>query len=402
MPPGTGGSGARVWLLGGSAGPQAPVWGLTSEERLRRMLRRFASAGKTRAHAPESLIVRSDYVIDERLVHALLRSVDTVLVTGDSAGRSAARAVAAHVQADKREAALRLLRAETCPPDPETRCLRIVSAAQLAPSYDSALRKSETPLLLRAEPDSIPEIESRLFAASYKGVTDLVTKWLWPRPARAVTRLLARYGVRPNAVTAFSWILVGLATWLFAEGRFGVGLVAAWLMTFLDTVDGKLARVTLTSSRTGQVMDHGLDLVHPPIWYLAWAVGLPEGVSALAAVTWIVVGGYVAGRLLEGVFLLAFGIETHSWRPIDSRFRTVTARRNPNLILLTLFTLAGRADVALVAVAVWTAISLAFHALRLLQACAVRLRGRAIRPWYDSGAAAAGFGALPGERGIAA
>ena len=45
-------------------------------------------------------------------------------------------------------------------------------------------------------------------------------------------------------------------------------------MTFLDTVDGKLARVTVTSSRVGHVLDHGVDLIHPPLWYIAWGLGL--------------------------------------------------------------------------------------------------------------------------------
>ncbi len=45
-------------------------------------------------------------------------------------------------------------------------------------------------------------------------------------------------------------------------------------MTFLDTVDGKLAHVTLTSSRFGHIFDHSLDLLHPPFCYLAWGLGL--------------------------------------------------------------------------------------------------------------------------------
>ena len=49
--------------------------------------------------------------------------------------------------------------------------------------------------------------------------------------------------------------------------------------------------------------------------------------------------GYVAGRALEGVFLARFEFEAHSWRPIDALFRTITARRNPNLILLSVGTL---------------------------------------------------------------
>src|SRR6185295_9499511 len=120
--------------------------------------------------------------------------------------------------------------------------------------------------------DRVAALERHLFDGSYKGITDLVTKWVWPAPARLVTGFCARNGIPPNAVTSMSFALVLLATWLFARADFGLGLVLAWLMTFLDTVDGKLARVTVQSSTFGHFLDHGLDLVHPPFWYLAWGL----------------------------------------------------------------------------------------------------------------------------------
>src|SRR3546814_9511401 len=75
-------------------------------------------------------------------------------------------------------------------------------------------------------------------------------------------------------VTLASLLLVGAAFYWFAAGQYAIGLVAAWLMTFLDTVDGKLARVTVTHTKFGNVFDHGIDLVHPPFWYWAWMIGL--------------------------------------------------------------------------------------------------------------------------------
>ncbi|MFN2427963.1 MAG: CDP-alcohol phosphatidyltransferase family protein, partial [Candidatus Binatia bacterium] len=78
-------------------------------------------------------------------------------------------------------------------------------------------------------------------------------------------------------VTLLSLGFVLLAMWLFSIGWFGPGLIAAWIMTFLDTVDGKLARVTVTSTTFGNFFDHGIDIVGPPVWYVAWAYGLPEG-----------------------------------------------------------------------------------------------------------------------------
>jgi phosphatidylglycerophosphate synthase len=256
--------------------------------------------------------------------------------------------------------------------------LPVLAPEAIAPAYLPKLRKREPAYAVAATPERAREVEDRAFAASYKGLTDLVTKWLWPVPAAAATRWCAARRISPNTVTLASWVLAIAAAWAFLRGHFGWGLAAAWAMTFLDTVDGKLARVTLTSSRLGDVLDHGLDLVHPPFWYLAWGLGLG---GALGWDTWVVVVGYVVGRLLEGAFLAAFGIETHSWKPLDGAFRTVTARRNPNLILLTVAALAARPDLGMTMVALWTLFSLAFHVVRLLQAFAVQRRGDRVAAW---------------------
>jgi len=204
-----------------------------------------------------------------------------------------------------------------------------------------------------------------------------------------VTRFCVRHGISPNTVTAASYALTAVATLSFALGdrAFGLGLAAAWLMTFLDTVDGKLARTTLTSSRLGHVLDHGLDLVHPPIWWAAFAWGLagdrPLGQQEdLVASLAIVVGGYLVGRLLEGVFMLAFGIEMFIWRPFDRLFRLVIARRNPNLVLLTLGVATGHPRAGFHAVAAWTLGSIAIQLVRIAQALRCKRAGRPIRSFY--------------------
>jgi phosphatidylglycerophosphate synthase len=159
-------------------------------------------------------------------------------------------------------------------------------------------------------------------------------------------------------------------------------------MTFLDTVDGKLARTTLTSSKWGDVFDHGIDLVHPPFWYIAWAFGLAsQGIIWQASTFWwvigLILGGYVLQRLMEGIAIKWLGLEIHIWRRIDTLFRQVTARRNPNLILLTIATILGRPDLGLIAVAAWTVICLVLHGLQLLQALAARKSGE-LSSWMTS------------------
>lgn len=348
------------------------IFGLSSTARLDRQLAR-AGVADDAAAAERIALLRADWVYDESLVKGLV-GADAATALQSDAGPIVAVVVA---RAD-RAAAEALLREGRAPDG-----ARIVSPRQLAGDYNDALRKREPPLLVPLTGTAIDAIERRVFAGSYKGVTDLVTLYLWPAPALQVTRWCAAAGITPNQVTAASLVLVLVAMALFWTGQYAAGLVAAWAMTFLDTVDGKLARVTLQSSRFGNVFDHGIDLVHPPFWWWAWIVGLPAAGFALDGAPLVlaaIVGGYVLQRVEEGVFIAAFGIEMHVWQRFDSRFRLVTARRNPNLVLLTGSLLVGRPDWGIVAVAVWTVVCLAVHLLRLVQAFAAKRRGR-LRSW---------------------
>lgn len=352
--------------IAGSAAPygvavgegRARIWGMSAAERLAKVFERAGlpepagdSTGRT------AVVALADWVFDENLIKALATRPGSALIGPEG------RPVAAHVPAAEASAVGRALEAGDDLPG-----LAPLDPAELA--YNHALRKREAPVLERLTPANVRAVEARLFQGSYKGVTDLVTKYVWPRPARIVTRWCALAKMTPNQVTFAGFLLVLAAFWLFWTGQFGWGLVCAWIMTFLDTVDGKLARVTLTSSKLGNVFDHGIDLVHPPFWWWAWVVGVqagPHPVALPALVLAIVVGGYVAQRVEEGIFLGLFKVEMHAWRPFDSFFRLITARRNPNLILLTLASLVGRPDLGLLAVAVWTVICFVVHLAQIVQ-----------------------------------
>ncbi len=349
------------------------IWGLPSAARLRRQLER---AGALAARAERGVWLRADWVYDQPIVRALVATRENcALVAADG------RCVALSVTGERHAEAEPTLAAYGVPGG-----VRAVSVAQLAGSYDDKLRKREAPYLMPLSPQTLPAIERRIFGAAYKGVTDAVTLYLWPAPARAVTRFCAQHAITPNQVTFASLLLVLAAMWLFWTGHYGLGLVCAWVMTFLDTVDGKLARVTLTFTRFGDVFDHGIDLIHPPFWWWAWLVGLPAVGLALdhaSVVLAAIVAGYVAQRLEEGAFIAWFGMDMHTWQRFDSRFRLITARRNPNLLILTCSAAAGRPDVGIVAVALWTVFSLGVHSVRLAQAGLVRRRGP-LRSWLAS------------------
>ena len=361
-------------LIGDSA---LRIWGLSPQERCGRQLARFGVAvDGASATAQHILLLRADWVFDDILVRGLVEAEGSLVLLGADEAPVALKLPIAEAEQGRR-----LLAERRAPAS-----VRTVTAATLGSAYNDVLRKREAPYLLPLNPENHAAVEKRVFGGAYKGVTDLVTLYLWPRPARAVTHWCARLGISPNQVTSLSLLLVLLAMYGFWTGHYVLGLLAAWPMTFLDTVDGKLARVTVRSSPFGNVFDHSIDLIHPPFWWWAWIVGLPAAGFSLpqaSLVLGVIVAGYVLQRLEEGLFITWIGMEMHVWERFDSRFRLITARRNPNLLLLTASVLFGRPDLGILAVAVWTVLCLLVHALRLIQALLAKRRGP-LRSWLAS------------------
>ena len=271
--------------------------------------------------------------------------------------------------------------------------IKAVYPDELDDGYNKALRKKEPPYALSVNDTPIIDIQRRQFASSYKGITDFVTKLVWPLPAFYVTRACAALRLTPNMVTTIGLILTFAAMYYFWQGQWFLGFLTGWLMTFLDTVDGKLARTTMTYSWWGNIYDHGIDLIHPPFWYTAWFVGL-GGVFSMASIQtdmmmlalaaiWI---GYVLDRIIEGIFIAQHGFHIHVWRPINSAMRFITARRNPNMFIFMLgmclmpwLPEAGRWG--FYAVALWTWLCIVFNIGVVLVGTIIR---KPLQSWMDS------------------
>lgn len=352
-------------MIGVGANP-VRLWELTAEERLRRM-----ASGQT-LDAP--LLVNLGYAFDPAwLRYAADRDDHVVTYAGIP--------VIANISSEGERRAVSDAMASLQPLG-ETE-LSITAFEQIDGLTNEALRKKERPFMGRLTAETVPALERASYFGAYKGVTDVLTKYLWPEWALVLTRIAARAGITPNQVTIVGAILCVTAMFLFWQGWYWTGLALGLIFMVLDTVDGKLARCTITSSRWGNVADHGIDLIHPPFWWLAWGIGLAAYGRPLEGSTlWILLGailaGYVAQRLIEGAFIWRFKIHIHTWRRFDSGFRLIAARRNPNMIILFVSLIASRPDWGLIGIAAWTLISLAVHFVQLGQAFASR---RPVRSW---------------------
>lgn len=352
---------ATLRIARAGAGPAPRIFGIDPATRLERQLARLKIGGD------RVLMIGEDVVVDTPALAHLTNGEPMVIVDTDG------RPLVAWVEPDRADALRDDFAAGRAPATDRT---------AVAGSFDfaaGALKKRETFHAFALDRTPVRTAENAFYFASYKGVTDIVTKYAWPWPALLVVRACTALGISPNMVTSVSILLSVAAIPLFMQGQFVAGLLCAWGMTFLDTVDGKLARVTVSYSKFGNLFDHIPDIVFPPIWWWAFAWGATIGIDAeTAQMLWacfaVVMASYVVGRLCEGAFELRNGFGPFLWQRFDARFRLILARRNPNLVILSAAMLVAAPVVGYRVLAVWCVVCAAVQVIRLIQS-RLALRG---------------------------
>lgn len=263
---------------------------------------------------------------------------------------------------------------------PEAATVDALAAAMVGSGVARELPQSEFPTFIRRLRRDMPyyllpirsekdraAAEHFMFWANYKGSTDLFTRYVYPFFVWHLVRPLARWRVHPNVVSGFNVLLGIAAVPAFAMRAYVLGFVCAYVMSVLDSVDGKLARLTYTDSQLGTRLDHGLDLIHPPFWYLAWAWAVAAGNLAdpvmTAAVMMVVV--YILDRLAVKVYTVSFQRALYAHARIDTFIRSFIARRNINLPIFLIGVVAGYAREAFLLIVAWQVATLVWHTCRI-------------------------------------
>lgn len=81
--------------------------------------------------------------------------------------------------------------------------------------------------------------------------------WTWI--TGPIERFCIRHGIKPNSITAFSVFLAMISGYFYFKGWWGL---AGWTLIFsgtCDMFDGRIARATKTSTRSGAFFDSTLD-----------------------------------------------------------------------------------------------------------------------------------------------
>ena len=251
---------------------------------------------------------------------------------------------------------------------------RVTDAARLD-SYVPELRLTMPPVMVRLErPGQLGEVERLMYRRTFKGVIDIVASRGYYHPVRWITRCLAPTAVSPNSITALSIAAIWLAVPCFALGMPGAGIPLAWAGVIADSVDGKLARLTLNLSDRMGAVEHVSAVPALGLWLLAFGGWVSDWklltASAPAVATWVLLVCFALDKGVSGGFRRLAGREIFDYGRGDALFHPFAARRNILLLMMTVGVAADAAGATLTAMSAWMAATLLFHALRALQVAA--------------------------------
>lgn len=235
--------------------------------------------------------------------------------------------------------------------------------------YVPELRLTMVPFLVRvADRDGLRRVDRLLFHRTFKGVIDAVARYGYYHFVRFVTRVLSRTTVSPNLLTLLSILGIWVAIPCFATGQIGWGILSAWIGVILDSVDGKLARLTVNLSDAMGSLEHAVAMPGLGLWFVSLGWHLSDGqllsANPVSVACWVLVGTFLADKILTGAFRKFFGYELFDARRLDAAFHLIAARRNVQLLLLTVGAEFGVVAGAYQWMVAGMLLSFVFHAVR--------------------------------------
>lgn len=234
-------------------------------------------------------------------------------------------------------------------------------------AYVVDLRRQVVPILRRMNGSTgARAIENRMYEDTFKGVMDFIATYVYRIPVRGLVRLLAPTRISPNMITAASVLCSFLPIPLFATGWIWTGLIVAFAFIIFDSLDGKLARLTVRLSKTAGNIDSKTSTPFESMFYLAWGWYFSGGdlASLPARLAILIVLVYYLDKLTTGSFAYFFRRSLFDYKKWDARFHLIAGRRTVNLAILTIGYAFGKPIAGMAAVAGWLCVTFAWHASR--------------------------------------
>jgi len=302
-----------------------------------------------RSHLSEHVIaVGADLLIDQRLLEWLTQqNVDAAL----SSSANEAPEIAMCLRAESLDA-------------PSLEAARIsVTAIDSLPAYWESMH-GEVPFHLRriATERDVQEAWRILLDYIQRRTLELPASYFDPFFENLIVRRLASTAITANQVTLVTTVLGFAVAALYLTGWLRVGVLLAIFVEVLDGVDGKLARITRTTSKAGEY-EHILDFFYENSWWLALGRFLSTSGSPSAwFAAWLMVAFDLTDNIVYSVADVRWGRSVDNASPLLSRFRLIAGRRNIYTWMLLPAIFLGAPALLFYVTVAWAGVTAAVHA----------------------------------------
>ncbi len=246
--------------------------------------------------------------------------------------------------------------------------IRLLDLSDFDPYIDNLRREIPPYLFLIENEEQLKEADEMLRQTVHKGVLEFVAKYIHPPLEFGTVKYIAPTRITPNQITILWLILAAITIPLFMKGYLLTGIILAAVSGVLDGVDGKLARLTLRFSKSGDMLDHIGGTVYDAVWYLAlgWYFSKGELHSTAAQFTYVLVVSYLFHRTIPGLFRKLHGKEIYDYEKIDVMMRLIGSRMNNNIWLLLIGIGFGFARETYYVVCLWMLVTAVWYIFRFL------------------------------------
>lgn len=260
------------------------------------------------------IVVAADLLIDQRLLAWLTAQTTDVRLS--------------LVAGEPPETAAFLCAKSLDAPSAEAACIGVVAAASL-PAYWEAMH-GEVPFHLRRIATDIDAEQGWRILLDHvqRRTLELPARYFDPFFENLLVRRFAPTAITANQVTVATTVLGFVVAGLYFAGWLRVGVLLAILVEVLDGVDGKLARITRTTLKAGE-LEHILDFFFENSWWLALGRFLSTNGSSFSwPAALLMVAFDLTDNIVYSIADIKWGCSVDNATPFLSRFRLVAGRRN--------------------------------------------------------------------------
>ncbi|MBU7009660.1 MAG: NTP transferase domain-containing protein [Theionarchaea archaeon] len=202
--------------------------------------------------------------------------------------------------------------------------------------------------------ENLRAAEEMLLKSLKKKTDGLIAKAINRRFSLRISKYVSRFGINPNELSVFCFLLGVISGGLFAFQNFILGGVLAQAASVFDGVDGEIARLTMRESRYGGFLDSILDRYADAFIIL----GMTYAIYMERGGLWVWLGGCLA-LIGSPMSMLArekyHAMTGHKYLlKYDRRSRFIPATRDVRLFVVMLGGILHQPLIALMVIAVIT------------------------------------------------